>query len=402
MKCDQIKKKLERFFDGELDPAEEQEVESHIRTCTECSAVLAKLQTLHEAGKIDFIPDPPKKYWNQLHKDITGKISDLESGRQKAHNRFAGLKRWIWPERISTRLVGLTATAVMVFFIVRIMSWDNDPSSYLRIVGDQTPEYFTVDGVLTEEAKDEPDTETSGEKETNIKETVSPDQPDAHKTDDLDDMRRIAPVPPKGETPIAGVTARKAEKKEIVVEGPVVRVDQKSDAATVADSNVRLVRFAEGENVVRVSENTERGVRTKARDDSFVVMKGAGGRGVESEQDLKQMIWKSAQESQPAEEISQSVPSASVVHDNLYQILKETQNNRQRIRILEDRLSHEQNPILRDAMIHLLASLYYVEAWKNKSQAEIHRALQFYEKHRGILKDDPDYERCVNSLKTAR
>lgn len=49
MNCDQARKLLDAYADGELDALNATEVESHIQSCPTCAAALAELQSLHRA-----------------------------------------------------------------------------------------------------------------------------------------------------------------------------------------------------------------------------------------------------------------------------------------------------------------------------------------------------------------
>jgi hypothetical protein len=55
-----------------------------------------------------------------MTRDVRGRIRDIDGKTIEASPFFGKLKHILWPERISYRLVGLTATAVFVLLLVRI------------------------------------------------------------------------------------------------------------------------------------------------------------------------------------------------------------------------------------------------------------------------------------------
>ncbi len=120
MRCQEIKIKLAHYLDGELSDQERAEIEQHLSACSACTRELEILVSIDAAGKVETFSEPAPKYWNQLRRNIMQQISEHEQNPSWIFSVLARFKRWLWPGKISYRLVGLAATAAIVFFVVRI------------------------------------------------------------------------------------------------------------------------------------------------------------------------------------------------------------------------------------------------------------------------------------------
>ncbi len=113
MNCKDIEQLLQAYHDGELDPTQRREVESHLAECPHCQAKLAELSALDgllidgEAGKI---PDPGKHYWHSFSDRITRKLIHGQTPIIRTH-RVRSLK---------FKLIPILSGAVAVFLVVVI------------------------------------------------------------------------------------------------------------------------------------------------------------------------------------------------------------------------------------------------------------------------------------------
>ena len=120
MTCHELKNKLELYFDNELSIQEKAEIEAHLSSCADCAETFAHLQALDSLGKKDFFPEPSPLYWRELQQNI---MKEIKAGDKKSTNLAALLqqvKNFFAAPKVSYRVAGLVATAVIVFFIIQI------------------------------------------------------------------------------------------------------------------------------------------------------------------------------------------------------------------------------------------------------------------------------------------
>ncbi|HEX9971739.1 MAG TPA: zf-HC2 domain-containing protein [bacterium] len=120
MKCQETIVKLELYLDNELSVQEKAEIEAHLLTCAGCAKQLANLKSLDSLGKREFFIEPSPLYWKELRQNI---MSEIKVDSKKLFSVVAllqRLKNYIFPGKLSFRLAGLVATAVIVFFIIHI------------------------------------------------------------------------------------------------------------------------------------------------------------------------------------------------------------------------------------------------------------------------------------------
>jgi len=125
MRCQDIKNKLELYIDNELTVREKAEIEQHLLTCSNCAKELEVLKSLNAFGKLKPLSEAEPEYWKQLSHGIMHQIAGRDAKVSWIGNAYKVLLRIIWPEKISYRLVGLAATAVLIFFIVHISFFRN-------------------------------------------------------------------------------------------------------------------------------------------------------------------------------------------------------------------------------------------------------------------------------------
>ncbi|HEX9971145.1 MAG TPA: zf-HC2 domain-containing protein, partial [bacterium] len=156
MNCQDIKNKLELYLDNELSVQEKAEIEAHLLICADCAKQLAKLKSLDSLGKLDIFPEPSVLYWKELRLNI---MNDLKSADKRSIDLAALLqkfKRYIFPPKLSFRLAGLVATAVIVFFIIHI--------SFLRQGKFELPQTIEIEDSVASHEQEAQSIQTKHEK----------------------------------------------------------------------------------------------------------------------------------------------------------------------------------------------------------------------------------------------
>jgi hypothetical protein len=120
MRCQSFKDKIELYIDNELSNWEKTEFERHLSKCPDCAREIAVLKSIDSLGKIGTFSEPEPEYWNQLNQNIMQQISGPKEKTLWIADRREQLKGIIVHPKISYRLVGLAATAVIIFFIVHL------------------------------------------------------------------------------------------------------------------------------------------------------------------------------------------------------------------------------------------------------------------------------------------
>ena len=110
MNCEKIKKLLNPYIDKTLDADMTQQVDEHLKSCSDCRDEHLKLkQVVFALNSISPLPAP-----GTFTQNIMSKISQKEIQIQTSW--MDHIKRQISIPRLSFRLVGATATAVLIVF----------------------------------------------------------------------------------------------------------------------------------------------------------------------------------------------------------------------------------------------------------------------------------------------
>jgi hypothetical protein len=120
MKCQEIKNKLELYIDNELSAQAKAEIDNHLLTCATCSKQLADLTSLTSLGKQEIFSEPSPLYWKELRLNIMNEIKAADKKSIDLAALLQKLKNFTVAPKFGYRLVGLAATAVIVFFIIHI------------------------------------------------------------------------------------------------------------------------------------------------------------------------------------------------------------------------------------------------------------------------------------------
>ena len=120
MRCQEVKNKLERYGDNALSGDERKAIEEHLSVCAGCRKELEVLKSIDSVGKIKFYPEPQPEYWKQLTRSVRNRIAGLGDKPSASIFNLKRIRDILWPSRVSYRLVRLTATVVVLFFVIRL------------------------------------------------------------------------------------------------------------------------------------------------------------------------------------------------------------------------------------------------------------------------------------------
>ncbi len=155
MTCHEVTDKLELFIDNEISDLEKTEIEIHLESCTICTKQLEVLRSINSIGKIKAFSEPKPAYWRQLSQNIMYKIGQDEEKASWIDEILKKLKALILPEQMRYRLVGLGATAVILFFIVHIFFFRQGKFNLPIEVGVEDAIKMTKPKGLSSEPQDE-------------------------------------------------------------------------------------------------------------------------------------------------------------------------------------------------------------------------------------------------------
>jgi hypothetical protein len=396
MKSEHIKDKLERYIDRELNASEQKHVEDHIAACPDCAAELARLRSLHTAGASNFIPEPPSGYWNRLSRDISGKIAELEPQRKKAPDRFTAIRRWIWPEKIGYRFIGLATTAVLVFFIVRIVQFQKTQLPLPSRSGDK--EKYTVDGVVLRPAEESEhmDGKTLSENTSSQKAAVPASESRAMnggRTAPLTKTEKIAEPPIQEKTASIGAVADKDERIGVAVDEVIVLEQPAKQTEQGIKQKPPGVSLATQDYAAKRARTYE-----EPKEPYFIYT--TAGKETISDTELNAMIQKAVQGPQAVKaQEAEMEPEDALLINRLYEMVQNTQNEDHILEILENNLENEKDQSLHEAMVRLAAEIHFTRAIRTRIRVHINRALEFYQEHEATLKAQSNYSQKADSLK---
>jgi len=111
MTCDEIKKTLPAYMDGELPSGDMDRTSRHLSTCTDCSREFAELKTM--AGLLKDLPDiePPPFFEQRIMSRI----------REDAESKTGILQKFFYPLhiKIPIQAVATVLVAVLAFYVYR-------------------------------------------------------------------------------------------------------------------------------------------------------------------------------------------------------------------------------------------------------------------------------------------
>ena len=224
MSCTEIQEKLSAWLDGELDVAEAQRIEEHVRTCQVCEKIRQQLLSMNQLSA-QALQDYPQSedYWQ----DLTNRI--VAAVLPSAAASTAGAEGWFPRHRLwLTRGLGLAGAAALLLLMARV-TFRADRSWHTL---DQN--YSTLSYGVNASPRD-----TGSTMQTIERQEAEPAPPiPVHEPQGRDEKKGIPPLskPVAMEQPHAAqmeASAQAVEEKK--------RLTRASDSETLAASGVREV-----------------------------------------------------------------------------------------------------------------------------------------------------------------
>lgn len=359
MTCQDIKNRLEKFLDGELPEDEVQSITAHLQSCESCNAQLERIRALDQAVRAEPVKEPPPEYWNQLSADISKRLANVDM--TQSHKKVSWTERIheiLWPRRISYRVVGLAATAVITIFVIRTVVLQHDqlplpPNIAVEKSAEQKealPESALLESkdeaeevLLLKEAEQEAPPSTSAgagvpirqEKEISTTHKKTSDEPTA--------VSKESPIP--GKSRVAKTLSTAQRDKELTV----VPVDEAAEEAVVHQP-----------------------VLTATADRAAPRMFRAQKAG--------------------------AMPPGTPNKDSLLLSDTITTDPEAQFQMIENHIKlnpqADSIPLLRKDQVRLLLQI----AEQSPTPESVNRAEQFFTDHRDILKTMPDYQSLIKKL----
>jgi anti-sigma factor RsiW len=114
MKCREIKNHIERYIEKSLSVSLNTTVESHLKTCPDCSSAYDKAVNMRLLFQDDILPEAP----NNLAANVIAMINKMEFDRKKQPGYFSDFKQW-WAIA-ATPARAVLSVAVLLFMVAGI------------------------------------------------------------------------------------------------------------------------------------------------------------------------------------------------------------------------------------------------------------------------------------------
>ena len=129
MNCEQCQNELEDFFYGELDAARSNALRAHLRTCEDCAAQQAALESEHQVFTQYYeqtAPEPSDALWRAVQTQIReeGRTSTNVAKTVSRWQRLVGASDWWQQAAFATALVLVSVAATTFYF-----KWQTQPSN---------------------------------------------------------------------------------------------------------------------------------------------------------------------------------------------------------------------------------------------------------------------------------
>jgi|GEM_PF-1789953 len=374
MQCQHVKEKLERYLDNELPDLERTTIEEHLENCAVCAEELQALKSIHGVGEIKFVPDPPPEYWRQLSQNIKNRIAELEEKPSKWTFVLNKIQDILWPAKMSYRFVSITATAVVLFLVIRISFFENNKfETPLGILGKDTIK-------LPDKAAEPFDTEnalrSSGDV-TQMKET--PDETH-HATSKMVKSKKSKPSPSlkqlegKGEPgdpeskEIAGIAALSDEERQSAQDKRASPAVQEKQRMAESFRQVTVIKPAPETQIVKTSQGE-----------------------LPRRPDLGTKTITAAAEEAEASDIA-------LIYNTFLLQARNTDDITEKIDIWEAYLrSNPERPFVRKARYEQ-AQLYFKLAKEKMTEEQIYQALRFFSDNIELLQTDENQETIQNQI----
>ncbi|MGH7930222.1 MAG: zf-HC2 domain-containing protein [Candidatus Binatia bacterium] len=106
--CPDLEQDLVLFHYGELDNAERQRVQAHVKECLPCMRSLEDLA--HLLPKTVLADEPPAAFWNDYSRELRHKLTELGERESWWRKLFSTLRPWSMPALATSVVVALALT----------------------------------------------------------------------------------------------------------------------------------------------------------------------------------------------------------------------------------------------------------------------------------------------------
>lgn len=106
--CPELESDLVLFHYGELDGAERQRMEVHLKGCTTCRQSLSDLAEL--LPQIVLADEPPAAFWNSYSRELRHKLAELDQAEPWWRKFFFTFRPWAVPAMAASALAALALT----------------------------------------------------------------------------------------------------------------------------------------------------------------------------------------------------------------------------------------------------------------------------------------------------
>jgi len=86
--CDEIKKDLMAYFDGELSPEKIHKVEKHLNDCEECQKEFHQFKDIKNLIHTNPVPEHNQEYWDNLKRRIVNQYYSITTPDKERKNIF--------------------------------------------------------------------------------------------------------------------------------------------------------------------------------------------------------------------------------------------------------------------------------------------------------------------------
>ncbi|UCE04377.1 MAG: zf-HC2 domain-containing protein [bacterium] len=360
MSCQDFRDKLELYLDNELSDQEKAEFEKHLSRCSICAKELEVLKSISSFGKIVPFSEPPPEYWDQLSQDIMQQIGEPEEKISWIKSTLERLRRIIWQQKMSYRFAGLAATAVIVFFIVRI--------SFFREGKFELPiEIGAEDAIQVIDRK------------------AVPAEPQSKVTFDKDMLEQKKEIPIAKKSRHRKDTEKKLKSIQIAEskstsEPPVDAIDEHEKIATISENQIQTEQEKEIPFRNAQVQSLHKSTSKKKEMKRFSVQPTAISLDQEkTDTQLKVMA------ARPMVKQSQLVDSTFIQYNKIFLTVQRTEEISEKIKIWEDFLNTNPKLEFIKKAKYEQALLYYELAKTKNTTDEIKKAIKFYMDNAGLL-----------------
>lgn len=373
MRCQEVKNKLERYVDNELIGHERKAIEEHLSVCAACRKELEVLKSIDSVGKIKFYPEPQPEYWKQLTRSVRNRIAELVDKPSESIIDLKRIRELIWPSRVSYRLVSLTATAVVLFFVIRL--------SFFHRSKFELPTGLTeTESVRPGEAGTEPgevqDAQHLAESMSRVKETLK----ETGEAPPLREMKKSEP----------SIPIKKSEEKQ---EPSIDETDKIAGGVALSDK-----------------EATPAGERSESRKmqpnfimpESIRVVSGAkpvdvDKVGILSENQYVEVAGVRAKSVAVGVTADEAIDE-DVTYDLVYQKVENTENISEKMQLWETYLRTNPESQFVKRVKYEQAQLYFVLAKQKKTEERINQALKFYRDNIDFITSEENVENVKKQM----